>query len=246
MTDPWLAAAVRDNAEWCDAMCRAHGMPGAFRENFWSNPRRTPVLYPDAVTLTSAASEDEVLAVIDRASPEATIKDSFARLDLKPAGFRVLFDAQWIMRPPGPGTPSDDLRAATGDPITWGTITTAAELRDWDTEHHGGWDGTLFPTALLSEPCVTILAGRIEDDIVCGSVLTTCAPTAGPRAEEVVGLSNIFASGCDIDAAWEGAVIMAASVFPGRALVGYERPDDLEAPLRQRFTPIGPLRVWTS
>ncbi len=27
-----VAAAARDNAEWCDAMCRAHGSPGTFAD----------------------------------------------------------------------------------------------------------------------------------------------------------------------------------------------------------------------
>src|SRR5262249_21712885 len=146
-------------------------MPGTFTEGFWSNPRRTPVLYPDAVTLTPATSPGDVLDAIDQVSPEPSVKDSFARLDLRAAGFRVLFEAQWVLRPPGPGMPLDDLRALTGDPITWSTITTEADLRDWDTNCHGGYDGDLFPAALLADPAVTLLAGRIEGDIVCGSVL---------------------------------------------------------------------------
>ncbi len=211
-------------------------MPGTFTETFWSNPRRTPVLYPDAVTLTPAASAGEVLDAIDLSSPEPSVKDGFARLDLRDAGFRVLFEARWIMRPPGPGSSSDDLRAVTGDPITWSTITTEPDLRDWDTNLHGGYEEVLFPPGLLADPTVTLLAGRIDGDIVCGSALNT--------SDEVLGVSNVFASGCDIDAAWEGTVTMASALYPTRPMVGYERPDDLEAPLQQGFTPIGPLRIW--
>ncbi|WP_344947824.1 hypothetical protein [Sphaerisporangium flaviroseum] len=236
MTDKWLRAAARNNAEWCDEMCRAHGIQGTFAESFWSSPRRTPVLYPDAVTLTPAASPDDVLAAIDHASPEPSVKDSFDRLDLRDAGFHVLFEAQWILRPPGPGRSLDELRAITGDPITWGPITTEADLRDWDRNCHTGYDGVLFPAGLLTDPAVTVLAGRIDGDIVCGSVLNTSG--------EVVGVSNIFASGCDEYAPWEGTVAMASTLFPDRPMVGYERPDDLAASLHQGFTPIGPLRIW--
>ncbi|MFC4531438.1 hypothetical protein [Sphaerisporangium dianthi] len=279
MADIWLQAAVRNNAEWCDSMCRAHGMPGTFSDSLWSNPRRSPPLYPDAVTLTPAASADAVLAAIELDSPEPSVKDGFARLDLRDAGFRILFDAQWILRAPTPASPTSepgvpspsprdfpstpgapspiprsptserpgvapaalegrlpDLRAATGDPIAWSTITTAAGLRDWETGLLPGYEGVLFPAVLLADPAVTLLAGRIDGDIVCGSALNT--------SDQVVGVSNVFASGCDIEAAWEGTVTMASTLFPTRPMVGYEHSDDLEAPLQQGFTPIGPLRIW--
>ncbi|SEH00565.1 hypothetical protein SAMN05444920_116301 [Nonomuraea solani] len=42
MTEP-LAAAVRDNAAWCDLMCRAHGRPGTFTGRAWTNSARTPL-----------------------------------------------------------------------------------------------------------------------------------------------------------------------------------------------------------
>jgi hypothetical protein len=44
------------------------------------------------------------LARIDD-SPGCSVKDSFASLDLTRHGFRVLFDAQWIVRGPS-GTPA--------------------------------------------------------------------------------------------------------------------------------------------
>ncbi|MFC4586608.1 hypothetical protein [Sphaerisporangium corydalis] len=213
-------------------------MPGTFGESFWSSARRTPVLYPDAVTLAPEASSEEILAAIDHDSAEASVKDSFADLDLRGAGFRVLFDAQWIMRPPGPATSADRLRAVTGDPISWAVITTEIKLQDWESNHFSGLDESLFPAALLTEPGVALLAGRIEGDIVCGAVLNDSG--------QAVGVSNVFASGCDLPAAWEGAVTMATALFPAHPLVAYDRPDDLDSPLSQNFTPIGPLRIWTT
>lgn len=92
-----LAAAVRNNAEWCDAVCRRHGLPTAWHPDAWIARRRTPEFYPDAVTLVPGAAPEAVLARID-ASPGCSVKDSFATLDLAPYGFRVLFAAEWICR----------------------------------------------------------------------------------------------------------------------------------------------------
>jgi hypothetical protein len=91
-----MKLAAHNNAVWCDAVCRAHGIPGRFLDDAWVNPQRTPQFYPDAVTLTPHA---DVLGMIDR-SAGAGIKDSFAALDLSAEGFSVLFDAQWIYHPP--------------------------------------------------------------------------------------------------------------------------------------------------
>ncbi|MEZ0071362.1 hypothetical protein [Planotetraspora sp. GP83] len=104
MAGSGVLAAARNNAEWCDAMCRAHGMPGGFTESLF-NPRKAPPYYPDAVTLTPDATVAEVLRLLDRRAVDgepggASVKDSFARLDLSAAGFRVLFEAQWILHLP--------------------------------------------------------------------------------------------------------------------------------------------------
>ncbi|TMR93124.1 hypothetical protein EJK15_41130 [Nonomuraea basaltis] len=216
------ALAARDNAEWCDTMCRIHGSPGTFAERVWTNPIRTPDYYPDAVTLSPDATATDVLEGID-ASPGASVKDSFATLDLP--GFDILFEAQWIHHPAPARTPQTT-------PITWEVVRDAATLRDWEQASFAGETTGLFLPGLLDE--VTILCGRIEDDIVCGSVLT-------PR-DQVVGVSNVYASGCDLDSAWAGTVTMAAELFPGRPLVGYET-DPADA-MKHGFTTIGPLRVW--
>ncbi|GAA2879084.1 hypothetical protein GCM10010517_41300 [Streptosporangium fragile] len=236
MTQAWLLEAARNNAEWCDAMCRAHGLPGTFSGPVWSNPRRTPPYYPDAVTLAPAATADDVLDPIDRASAGASVKDSFACLDLSGAGFGILFDAEWIIRFPGAGRPAGEPRAATGDPITWGVVEDASGLRTWEAGLHGGTGDGLFPPALLADPSVAVLAGRIGGDIVCGAVLSTSG--------RVVGLSNVFASGCDLDAVWDGAVATAARLFPDRPVVGYESGEDLDHARSRGFQPIGRLRVW--
>ncbi|WP_405166876.1 hypothetical protein OG203_18280 [Nocardia sp. NBC_01499] len=99
----WVRAAALDNAEWCDAVCRSHGLIGELDAAAWTSAKRTPPLYPDAVSLSPRTSAAELLARIDRSTPGASIKDSFACLDLSRDGFHILFEAQWIYRPADQG-----------------------------------------------------------------------------------------------------------------------------------------------
>ncbi|NUR93391.1 MAG: hypothetical protein HOY71_55735 [Nonomuraea sp.] len=225
-----IEEAVRNNAAWCEAVCRAHGRPGVFGSRAWTNPVRTPTFYPDAVTLSPEAGAEDVLDGID-AGPGASVKDSYAALDLP--GFDVLFSAQWIHRA-APSAASGPLLAATGDPVEWEVVGDPAALRAWEDACFPGGPPGLFPPALLDDPDVRLVSGRIGGDVVCGAALNASGTVAG--------VSNVFASGCDLSAAWAGTLAMAAELFPGRPLVGYESdPDDA---LAHGFTPLGPLRIW--
>jgi hypothetical protein len=202
-----VIAAARDNAMWCDLMCRAHGIPGTFTEHAWTNPVRTPPLYPDAVTLTPEATASGILRSID-AGPGASVKDSFATLDLP--GFDVLFEAQWIHREaPGPA------------PTTWEVVEDAATLREWE-QACGVRD--LFLEALLEE--AKIVYGRAGRTITSGAVITPAG-----------GVSNVFGP-----EAWPNTVAMAAKLYPGRDLLGYE--SDPDPAIEHGFTTTGRLRVW--
>ncbi|WP_336208632.1 hypothetical protein [Nonomuraea sp. LPB2021202275-12-8] len=225
--------AALNNAVWCEAVCRAHDRPGAFGPRAWSNPARTPVFYPDAVTLSPEATPDDVLAAID-AGPGASVKDSFASLDLRPAGFEVLFEATWLHRPAPPGGPP------AGD-IVWHVVRDAGALRAWEHACFGGEPQDLFRPPLLADEAVAILSGTRGGDIVCGSVLNATRAPIGPMGE-TVGVSNVFAGPGDLDAAWAGTIARAAALFPGRPLVGYE--SDPAPAAAHGFTPAGPLRVW--
>ncbi|GHA68368.1 hypothetical protein GCM10010305_08010 [Streptomyces termitum] len=224
-----LAVAVRNNAVWCASMCRAHGLATAEGPRAWTSPRRTPLYYPDAVSLTGDATAADVLAGIDRTAPGASVKDAYARLDLAPEGFRPLFDATWIGRPAGaPAGPAAAPAVRAGTP---------ADLAAWALAWSGGdaAEAALFRPDLLDDPSVTVLAvpgpgGRI----LGGAVLST-----GARA---TGVSNLFAAdGTEPGAVW-AAVLAAAD--PALPVVGYESGDDLAAALAAGLRPLGPLRVW--
>ncbi|HUR05761.1 MAG TPA: hypothetical protein VM347_24670 [Nonomuraea sp.] len=229
MTDDRLLEAARNNAEWCDAVCRSHGSPGTFGTLSWTNPSVTPPYYPDAITLSPDATWADLLDGVE-GKESASVKDSFAAI--RPPGWDLLFEAEWIHRPAPAKTGEAIATAATGDVIDWEVVREPDTLRDWERACFPGENGDLFRPSLLSE--VAVLAGRIGGDIVYGSALNASGG--------VVGVSNVFALGCDLNAAWSGTVAMAAELFPGRPLVGYETDP---APASQHgFMTIGPLRVW--
>lgn len=82
-------------------MCRSHGVDTRFGAQAWTASRRPSPYYPDAVTLVEQPDVDDILRRID-GSAGCSMKDSFASLDLSGDGFRVLFEADWIYRGPGP------------------------------------------------------------------------------------------------------------------------------------------------
>lgn len=165
MTDP-----ARNNAEWCDAVCRAHGISTVFGSEFWSAAERTPPYYPDAVTLTRDASADDLLRTVDN-SAGCSVKDSFACLDLESHGFTVLFEAHWIVRRPD----------QTINSPQWTQMRTPDRLRDWECGF--GSDG-LFPPALLADERIAIFAADDGDRVSAGCIANTTG--------RAVGLSNVF------------------------------------------------------
>ncbi|MET7667636.1 hypothetical protein [Micromonospora luteifusca] len=213
------AAAARNNAEWCDIVCGSHGLTGRTDAEAWSVPRRSPPWYPDAVTLRLGVDAEALLARID-AGPGASVKDSFADLDLSGYGFRVLFDAQWIHQQPA--------KPAVDAPLT--PVGTPDELAAWAAAHGGGG---LFRSALLTDPRVRVLA-RHDDR----GVLTGGAVLSGNDGR--YGVSNLFTHTDDPLDIWHGV----CATVPAAALVGYESTPDLTPALNAGFTPSGTLRVW--
>ncbi|MFJ9420267.1 hypothetical protein ACIRPT_39870 [Streptomyces sp. NPDC101227] len=225
-----VRAAARNNAEWCAAMSRSHGLVSEFGAQFWAAPARTPLYYPDAVTLVPGADWVALAAQIDTAAPDASVKDSFADLDLTEAGFQVLFEAQWIHRPASaPALTSDLAWDMVGDPDMLRAWALA-----WDNED-GNAD--LFRPELLDDPATFVLAGQSADGrVVAGGVAS--------RSDHVVGISNVFALDGGPDTAWPGVLDAVNWLFPTLTVVGYEQADDLVAAIRHGFEPMGPLRIW--
>jgi hypothetical protein len=221
--------AAANNAEWCDLVCGTHGAQTRFEVDAWTSRTRTPPGYPDAVTLVPDPSVPELLARIDR-SAGCSIKDSFASLDMTAYGFRVLFNAQWILHrgtaiPPS----SDDAR--------WEVVHDRGGLAEWEQAwRRDDAPPGVFRTELLDHDSVTVLAARSGDRVVAGAVLN--------RSSSVVGISNFFAEQPVALASWSGCLAMARTLLPGSTFVGYESGHELVAARTRGFETVGPLRVW--
>ncbi|MER6110423.1 hypothetical protein ACWGPD_19935 [Streptomyces hirsutus] len=225
-----VRAAAHNNAEWCAAMSRSHGLAGEFGAQAWAAPSRTPLYYPDAVTLVPNADRTALAARIDTTTPGASVKDSFADLDLAEVGFQVLFEAQWIHRPASTPAPVSDLDwDVAGDPDT---------LRAWALAwDDGNGNADLFRPELLDDPATWVLAGRSADGrVIAGAVASL--------SDHVVGISNVFAPDGGPDVAWPVVLAAVNWLFPALPVVGYEQGDDLATAIRHGFEPVGPLRIW--
>lgn len=223
-----LAVAVANNASWCDAVCRSHGYPGTFGSRLWISTRHRLRFYPNAITLCPEVTAPEVLTAADQSRPFA-VKDSFARLDLAQARFRLLAQASWIVREAG-GPPDGDL--------SWEMVTSPGDLSDWETAWADGdsGDGHVFLPALLSDPRCTIVACRRENTIIAGAIVYA--------ADGAAGISNVFGAGLPPDRLWASVWPAVAGLHPHLPVVGYEQGTSLEAARQAGFHVLGALRIW--
>jgi hypothetical protein len=86
----------------------------------------------------------------------------------------------------------------------------------------------------LLEDTNVVFVSIVADGGIVGGILN--------RGADVVGLSNLF--GSTVDIVWRNLTAMAAEIFPGLPLVGYERGHELAAARQAGFETVGPLRVW--
>ena len=228
---------VSNNVDWYRSVTRAHGVEGAIEHGVWTCRDGMPPYYSNAVTVSRSDVDAQVAHVRDLADavpPPFTIKDSHALLDLAPLGFGVLFDAEWIRLEAG-AAPSVGDGAAAG----WRSMTTPMELERFEEawRAHGSPATTrVFVPPLLADPSVAFLAVERGDEIVAGVVAN--------RSTRVVGLSNFFAAGPELDAPFSGAVAAVRRFSPGVAVVGYERGEALARAQREGFRAQGALRIW--
>ena len=224
-----VARAARNNAQWCDAVCRLHGITGTFSDDAWTSAVRTPTHYPDAVTLRRSVDPAGVLDRAD-ASRGCSVKDSFAELDLGPWGFEVLFEAPWIQC-----TAESDRGAAGAQP--WSQVRDDQTLAAWEAARAVEGEGhRAFPPGLLAHPDVLVLGASHGEEIVAGAVVYVGAGVAG--------LGSLFTTGPAPSDAFAGAAAAVARLHPGLALVGYETGVLLDAAEEAGFERIGRLAVW--
>lgn len=225
-----IQPAARNNAELCDIVCRTHGVTGVFASDAWTSARRTPPLYPDAVTLEPDVVTTDLLSRIDT-RPGCSVKDSFADVDLGPAGFTIQFSAEWIYRPAQPAAPDPE------PTLNWEPIIDDSGLDIWSAAGAQDGDPTdLFRPALIQHPDIVMLGGYLDNQLVAGALLN--------RSPTVVGLSNVFPNPDTLADAWTRLLATIGRRFPDLAIVGYESGDSLAAARAHGFTSLGPLRIW--
>ena len=171
-----MVEAATANAGWCDAVCRALGLPTRWAVDAWTVAERSPGGYPDAVTLSREAEAAAVLKHVED-GPGCSVKDSFAVLDLVPSGFHVLFEATWIRRPAA-------ARAGSAATLDWRGVQTPTELEQWSE----GLGLDVFVPALLHSDDVRFYGAGSADG----------AGFALNRSGGVVGVSNVFAGSADL------------------------------------------------
>jgi hypothetical protein len=239
MLDDRCVRAARNNAEWCDAVCRAHGKAGVFHADIWLNRNAVPRFYPNAGTLGEPTQLqldliDELVA--SHLPPGWAVKDSFSMLDLEPRGFRVLFDAEWIYL--AVSRVEDVAIARTAE--RWEIVRSDLVLAQWESAWRRAAGDTsadgIFLPALLANEDVAVVAGYRDGNIVAGAIAN--------RSDEVVGWSNFFAPASETLDQAAASIAAIARVFPGLPIVGYEHGDALRIAQALGFESIGPLRIW--
>ena len=152
-------------------------------------------------------------------------------MDLSGTGFRVMFEADWIIHAPEPAPAPQQIG------LQWQRVKEPSVLRRWET----AWSRAEAPTgfflpALLVNPDVVILSGSAGSQLVAGAIIN--------RSASIVGLSNVFSCG-ELTQAYAGCLAQVAKYFPGLPIVGYETGEALTAATAQGFRSIGRLIVWS-
>jgi hypothetical protein len=239
------ALAASNNALWCDAVARSHGVVGTFDETAWASPTRTPPYYPDVVTLSPDAEEYDLLARVDD-SDGCSVKDSWGRLDLSLEDFARIVVGEWVWL--DPRTPLPDPRRAAEDSRSWRPLTSAGEMSAWVAAWSSDPEaaGILRPS-LLEEPGVHVLAAYAGSDADGETGTGDASPVAGAVLNvtgEVAGLGNVFTRDGDGPRTWREAATCARGLAVGLPIVGWEAGAGLDAALAAGCEAVGALTVW--
>ncbi|UMG93811.1 hypothetical protein [Nocardioides sp. TF02-7] len=217
--DERLRAAVATSRQWYDEVHALHHRPALVEDDVWRTGRPLP-WHSQVVTLAPTVGAGHVLAAFE--GDEGSVADSFARLDLRPQGFDVLFEARWLHRDPPAAPPPL--------PDGWSVVRSAGVLAEWADRHD--YRGVLTED-VLDHPRLWVLSGRRSGRLVAGAVVHD-TPAA-------VGLSNVWArERSDVG----DAVRAAQALHPGRPLTGYARGEQLARLLAEGFAEVGTHRVW--
>jgi hypothetical protein len=243
MTHSREEQAAKNNAIWCDTICRAHGSPGEFHNELWLNRYAVPRFYPNVVTLSAEDGTATQLTSIQTLAANGLsggwgVKDSFCSLDLITLGFKPLFEARWLWRSPFQPLPN---RAASD--LRWAWVKSALELARWET----AWSGSQTPDILTRRPRLflpTMLADPEIGFVAVYQGQTIVAGAIANHTKDLVGLSNVFVPQDDQVSFYAGCVAVTHERFPDMPVVGYERGRELAIVQEIGFEMLQPLKIW--
>lgn len=223
-----VVAAV-NNAEWCAAVWRSHGLSVQKSHGMWFCPRPVPQYYPNVVTVDAESDPTKQVAFIAELAGDATlnlcVKDSFACLDLSMTGLQTLFDAHWLWQ-------SNPRSSLTANNYDWRRVDNETFLAAWEQAWRG--DDTdsrrIFRAELLDDPRVCVLAAYDAHETIRGGGIAY-------NTASTYGITNIFGPrGQFLDA--------LVKLSKPTEIVCYEHGSDLASAAEYGFETIGSLRVW--
>lgn len=231
--DELVIKAARNNAEWCDIVCRTHKIPGEFLENVWINQKEVPAFYPNAVIIKPLSHKtlNDIIQTLKKIPLETyAIKDSFNELPIDKMECKILFEADWITHFQGELTHSN----TTGN---WTIIKDAQELKNWEYTWNNNQppDKRIFLPSILSEKGVFFLAKYNSNQIVAGGIVNI--------AHDIVGLSNVFTQELLTNKVWYEISIFIKEKISTLPVVGYERDKALVLAHEAGYKTIGKLKV---
>jgi hypothetical protein len=219
--------AALNNAEWCAAVWRSHGLPVEQAHGMWFCRYPTPQYYPNVVTVDTAEPTRQAGLVAELARHvNLSVKDSFSCLELSAVGFQTLLDARWLHR-----RQSRPLVAASA--LDWRRIDNEKGLATWER----AWRGTdpnplrIFRAELLEDQRVCVLAGFDGTEMIRAGGIAYDA--AG-----VTGVTNIFGS-------YSGFLKALVTISAPAEIVCWEHGRDLTLAAELGFAVLGGLRMWT-
>jgi hypothetical protein len=220
-----VAAAVDNNARWCDVVCRLHGIATEHGTSYWSAADSPPSYLPErghsATGSRCPPNREDACALCHRSGQGQLRRPRSHVTRLRNLVFSTVDDLP---------TSAADFTLPTGSAVLHSTD----ELEEWSLLFGAP---AVLSEGLLREPDVRLLALREAGRIVAGAV--------AHRSANVVGPSNVF--GANVVSAsdrWSELMQLASKCFPRVPVVGYERGDALAAATSAGFVPIAPLRVW--
>ncbi|MHB1446435.1 MAG: hypothetical protein ACYCZV_12370 [Acidimicrobiales bacterium] len=238
--DDRAVQAACNNAFWCDAVCRSHGLHTTFQDGFWLQADAPLPLYPNIVTTAPepVVAQTRRVEILKADAPDApwSVKDSFGLLELESTGMRRLFEAEWVHREPL------GYRAAS-EPLACQRVDSPDELAAWESawgQRPEEWSlggGRVFQPSLLADPDIAPIAVKDGGVIVAGLIAN--------RAADAIGFSNGFAR-IGSETALRVCIDAAGSLWPGLPLVGYTGGEAVEQLEALGFARVGPLRIWVS